>query len=161
MIPFSWLRLSLALAPCFILNAATAAEMAHLDMTSGAVWRNIGTFRGGGVSAVSSRCLKLPLRSKSAFADQPSITSKAISPQQSASRTQKRWLFIFKDLTNPAEVDRMIARFPAAQAAGYNGVVCSYNVARVKAADVRQAAKKYGLEIIATVFGGAHDRDYV
>lgn len=55
----------------------------------------------------------------------------------------------------------MIARFPAAQAAGYNGVVCSYNVAKEKAPEVRQAAKKYGLEIIATVFGGAHDKSYV
>src|SRR5262249_20341224 len=28
-------------------------------------------------------------------------------------------------------------------------------------ADFRAAAKKYGLEIVATVFGGAHDRNYV
>src|SRR5437868_2683635 len=41
--------------------------------------------------------------------------SKASTVRRSPSRTQKRWLFIFKDLSNPAEVDRMIARFPAAQ----------------------------------------------
>ena len=55
----------------------------------------------------------------------------------------------------------MIALFPAAQAAGYNGVVLNYNVAKEKAAEVKLAAKKYGLEIIATVFSGAHDKSYV
>jgi hypothetical protein len=91
----------------------------------------------------------------------PSASTTKAADQTVTSRSHKRWLFIFRDLTNPAEVDRMIARFPQAQAAGYNGVVCSFNVAKEKAAEVRQAAKKYGLEIIATVFGGAHDRNYV
>lgn len=74
---------------------------------------------------------------------------------------QKRWLFIFRDMNNPHEVDRMIARFPAAQACGYNGVVCGANVAPEKAAELKAAAKKYGLDIIATVMSGAHDRNYV
>ncbi len=34
-----------------------------------------------------------------------------------------RWLFFWTDLTKPTEVERMIARFPRAQAAGLNGVV--------------------------------------
>lgn len=55
----------------------------------------------------------------------------------------------------------MIARFPKAHAAGYNGVVCSFDVAKEKAADLKAAAKTNGLEIICTVMGGAHDRSYV
>ena len=29
---------------------------------------------------------------------------------------QKRWLFVWRDMSDPKEVDRMIARFPQAQA---------------------------------------------
>lgn len=76
-------------------------------------------------------------------------------------RKQHRWLFVARDLTNPIEVDRMVARFPEAHAAGYNGVVFSYNVAKEKTAEVREAAKKNRLEIIATVFGGTRDRNDV
>jgi hypothetical protein len=46
---------------------------------------------------------------------------------------QKRWLFVWRDMSNPKEVERMIARFPRAQADGYNGVAFSYNVAPEKA----------------------------
>jgi hypothetical protein len=74
---------------------------------------------------------------------------------------QKRWLFIWRDLTDPKEVERMIARFPRAQADGYNGVAFSYNVAKEKAARLRQAAKQYHLDLIAIVMGGAHDPNYV
>src|SRR5579859_5729303 len=80
---------------------------------------------------------------------------------QSSARNKCRWLFFTTDLTNPKSVDAMIARFPAAQAAGYNAIVCSANVAQEKATDLRMAAKKYGLDIIVTVMGGAHDRNYV
>ena len=52
----------------------------------------------------------------------------------SAARLQKRWLFIWRDMSDPKEVDRMIARFPRAQADGYNGVAFSYNVPPAKAA---------------------------
>ncbi len=96
-----------------------------------------------------------------AFQSDSTKKNKSSSPLSKASRTQNRWLFIFRDLTNPAEVDRMIARFPAAHAAGYNGVVCSYNVAKEKAPEVRKASKKYGLDIIASVFAGGHDSNYV
>ncbi len=74
--------------------------------------------------------------------------------------TEKRWLFFTTDVSNPKAVDQMIARFPAAQTAGYNGIVCPFNVAPDKAADLRMAAKKFGLEIICTVMGNAHDRNY-
>jgi hypothetical protein len=94
--------------------------------------------------------------------------SKAASPhkpqskiQNPKSKMEKRWLFIWRDMSDPKEVDRMIARFPRAKADGYNGVAFSYNVAKSKAAELRQAAKKNGLDLIAIVMGGAHDRNYV
>ncbi|MEP6756872.1 MAG: carbohydrate binding domain-containing protein [Chthonomonadales bacterium] len=80
---------------------------------------------------------------------------------QNSSRTTKRWLFIFRDISRASEVDRTIALFPEAKKDGYNGIVCNYNVAKEKAVEFQQAAKKYGLEIYATVFGGGHDKNYV
>jgi hypothetical protein len=74
---------------------------------------------------------------------------------------QKRWLFVWRDMSDPKEVDRMIARFPQAQADGYNGVVFSPNIPAEKAAAVRAAAKQYGLDLIAIVMGGTHDPNYV
>ena len=85
----------------------------------------------------------------------------ASQPPARTDRTQKRWLFFTTDLTNPAEVDKMIARFPAAHADGYNGIVCGFDVAKEKAPALKAAAKQYGLEIICTVMGGAHDNSYV
>jgi hypothetical protein len=72
---------------------------------------------------------------------------------------QKRWLFVWRDMTDPREVDRMIARFPRARADGYNGVVFSHNVAPAKAGELRDAAKRHGLEPI--VMHGSRDRNYV
>src|SRR5690349_24487779 len=80
---------------------------------------------------------------------------------KSPSRMQKRWLFIWRDMSDPKEVDRMIARFPRAEADGYNGVAFSYNVAKSRTAALRQAAKQHHLDLIAIVMGGAHDRNYV
>lgn len=74
---------------------------------------------------------------------------------------QKRWLFVWRDMSNPAEVDRMMARFPQAQAAGYNGVAFSYNIPPAKAPALKEAAKKYGLALIPIVMGNAHDRNYM
>jgi hypothetical protein len=76
-------------------------------------------------------------------------------------RTQKRWLFVLREMNDPKEVDRMIARFPRAKAAGYNGVAFSHNVPKEKAAELKEAAKKSGLDIIAIVMGGVGDRNYV
>src|SRR5918912_132268 len=56
------------------------------------------------------------------------------------SRTAKRWLFIWRDMSDPKEVDRMIARFPRAQADGYNGVAFSYNIPPEKGPELKQAA---------------------
>lgn len=78
-----------------------------------------------------------------------------------ASRTEKRWLFVWRNMSDPKEVDRMIARFPRAQAAGYNGVAFSYNIPEEKAGALKQAAQRYGLDLIAIVMGGAHERNYV
>src|ERR1051326_2500379 len=64
------------------------------------------------------------------------------------SRMQKRWLFGWRPMHDPTEVDRMIARFPRAQADGYNGVAFSYNIAPEKAPALKQAAKQYGLDLI-------------
>jgi hypothetical protein len=77
-----------------------------------------------------------------------------------ASRIQKRWLFAWREMSNPEEVERMIARFPRAAAAGYNGVAFSYNIAPDKAPRLRQAAEQNGLDLVAIVMGGAHDRNY-
>ena len=74
---------------------------------------------------------------------------------------QKRWLFIWRDMKDPKEVDRMIGRFPRAKAAGYNGVAFSCDLAESKAAELRQAAQRNGLDLIAIVMGGSHDRNYV
>ncbi len=77
------------------------------------------------------------------------------------SRNQKHWLFFFNDLSNDKTVDTMIARFPAAHAAGYNGIVCPFNISKAKAPELKAAAKKFGLDIICTVMGGGHDTKYV
>ena len=74
---------------------------------------------------------------------------------------EKRWLFVWRDLSDPAEVDRMIARFPAAAAAGYNGVAFSYNIPADKAAALRQAAAEHHLDLVAIVMGGVRDRNYM
>jgi hypothetical protein len=78
-----------------------------------------------------------------------------------ASRMEKRWLFIWTDLTDPKDVDAMIARFPAAKQSGYNGIVFSPNVASSKAAEFAAAARLNGLDLVAVVMGGGHDRNYV
>jgi hypothetical protein len=83
------------------------------------------------------------------------------STEQPGPRQQKRWLFVWRDMSNPKEVERMIARFPQARASGYNGVVFSYNVAPSKVAEFKQAAKENGLDLVAIVMGGSHDRNYM
>lgn len=74
---------------------------------------------------------------------------------------QKRWLFVWRDMSDPKEVDRMIERFPRAKAAGYNGVAFSYNIPESKAVELKSAAKQNGLDLVAIVMGNAHDRNYV
>src|SRR5437016_11235518 len=66
-----------------------------------------------------------------------------------ASRLQKRWLFVWRGMHDPKEVDRMIARLPTAAAAGYNGVVFPHDVAPAKAAELKAAAKQNHLDLIA------------
>lgn len=73
---------------------------------------------------------------------------------------QKRWLFVWRNMSDPKEVDRMIARFPKAQADGYNGVVFSYRIPDAKAPELREAAKMYGLDLVAIVMGNPRDRNY-
>src|SRR5947209_1739319 len=77
----------------------------------------------------------------------------ACAAAPSPSRMQKRWLFVWRDMSDPKEVDRMIARFPRAQADGYNGVAFSYNIPKTKAAELRQAAKQHRLDLVAIVMG--------
>ncbi|HZT43296.1 MAG TPA: hypothetical protein VFA07_14090 [Chthonomonadaceae bacterium] len=50
---FSRLRCDLALLPLLALCASAAAQTVPANLTSGLVWRNIGPFRGGRVSAVT------------------------------------------------------------------------------------------------------------
>ncbi len=83
------------------------------------------------------------------------------SPLGLAEKMQKRWLFVWRDMSDPKEVDRMIARFPLAHTAGYNGVAFSSNIPAAKATELKQAAKKYNLDLIAIVMGGVRNRNDV
>jgi hypothetical protein len=74
---------------------------------------------------------------------------------------EKRWLFVWRDMSDPKEVDRMIARFPRARAAGYNGVAFAYNIPKEKGPALRLAAQEHQLDLIAIVMGSPHDRNYV
>jgi hypothetical protein len=81
-------------------------------------------------------------------------------PIANGTRMEKRWLFFWRDMNEPKEVDRMIARFPQAAAAGYNGVVFSHKIAESKAAELKDAAKNNGLSLIPAVMDNASDRNY-
>ena len=78
-----------------------------------------------------------------------------------SNRLAHRWLFVWRNMNDPKEVDRMMDRFPAAAAAGYNGVAFSFNVPPQKAPELVQAAKQNHLDLIAIVMGNAKDRNYV
>src|ERR1051326_8749662 len=73
---------------------------------------------------------------------------------------QKRWLFVWRNMNDPKEVDRMISRFPRAAAARYNGVAFSYNIPAASAAELTNAARQNHLDLIAIVMGGPKDRNY-
>src|SRR5579872_3862322 len=49
----NWHRRPLAFLPLLALCASAAAQTVPTNLTSGLVWRNIGPFRGGRVSAVT------------------------------------------------------------------------------------------------------------
>lgn len=87
--------------------------------------------------------------------------TRAAAPESPAHSLQKRWLFVWRQVSNPQEVDRMIARFPQAKADGYNGVVFSWNIAPGRAAALKEAARQNGLDLVTAVMGGFHDRNYV
>jgi hypothetical protein len=87
-----------------------------------------------------------------------SLTSNSIA---GTNTLQKRWLFVWRNMADPKEVDRMIARFPGAAAAGYNGVVFSCNIPANKAPDLTNASKQNNLDLIAVVMGNPKDRNYV
>lgn len=74
---------------------------------------------------------------------------------------QKRWLFVWRDMHDAKEVDRVIARLPHAKAAGYNGIVLSPSMVPVKADEFREAAQRNGLDIVAIVMGNSKDRNYM
>jgi hypothetical protein len=88
--------------------------------------------------------------------------SKPISRSATAAAaiSQKRWLFVWRDMNDPQEVDRVIARFPRARAAGYNGVVFSANIPSAKAAELKEAAREHGLDLIAIVMGTSRDPNF-
>ncbi|HSV72288.1 MAG TPA: carbohydrate binding domain-containing protein [Chthonomonadales bacterium] len=85
----------------------------------------------------------------------------AQTPAAAPSQLEKRWLFVWRDLSRPEEVDRVIARLPRARAAGYNGVAVSTAMSDAKAAELREAARQNGMEIVAIVMGNARDRNYM
>jgi hypothetical protein len=71
-----------------------------------------------------------------------------------------RWLFVWRSMHDPVEVDRMMARFPRAQAAGYNACVFPFDVAPSKAEELKAAGARYGLELIPVVMSGSRDGNY-
>jgi hypothetical protein len=86
----------------------------------------------------------------------------AVGPARGADTTlAKRWLFFWRDMSDPKEVEAMIARFPEARKDGYNGVVFSYDIAPAKAAELKTSARQNGLDLVAVVMTGARDRNYV
>ena len=87
--------------------------------------------------------------------------SASMSPISNTTSHQKRWLFIWRDLSDLQQVDATIAMFSRAQADGYNGIVFGSNIAPVKASEFKHAAKQHGLGLIAMVMGGVRDPNYV
>ncbi|MEI7948483.1 MAG: carbohydrate binding domain-containing protein [bacterium] len=87
----------------------------------------------------------------------------ALAQSQDATGTslQKRWLFVWREMSDAKEVDRVIARLPRAKAAGYNGIVLSPNMPPAKAVEFREAARVNGLDIVAIVMGNSKDRNYM
>lgn len=90
-----------------------------------------------------------------------SVAVWAEEPARTPPTLQNRWLFIWRDMSDAKEVDRVIARLPSAQAAGYNAVVLSPNLSRAKAKELREAAKRHGLDLVAIVMGNSRDRNYM
>ena len=84
---------------------------------------------------------------------------KATAPAAPAGM-RKRWFFVWRDMSDPKEVDRVIARFPRAKADGYNGVAFSYNIPTSKAAELKLAARQNGIDLVPIVMGGSPDRNY-
>ena len=84
----------------------------------------------------------------------------SLSVAQAQPAVQYRWLFFWQDMSNPVNVDRMVARFQQAQADGYNGVVFSPNIPFDKAPALQEAARKHGIDIMAIVMNGTPDRNY-
>ena len=84
----------------------------------------------------------------------------APTPAAGAAAMKKRWLFIWRDMNDPKQVDSTIALFPRAKADGYNAVVFGANVAPSKAAEFKRTANQHGLGLVAMVMGGAPDRNY-
>ena len=92
------------------------------------------------------------------FGAEPASAGTAASSSQTM---QKRWLFVWRSMNDPKEVDRMIERFPRARASGYNGVVFPSDIPEAKAVELKQAAQRHGLDLVAIVMGGSRDRNYV
>ena len=84
-----------------------------------------------------------------------------VSPpqQEGAGRMSHRWLFIYNDMSDPAQVDRDLALFPRAQAAGYNGVVFKADVAPSRVDALKAAAQQYGLALVPLVMEGSRDQN--
>ncbi len=80
-------------------------------------------------------------------------------PNSDAPVLQKRWLFVWRDMSDAREVDRVIARLPRAKAAGYNGVVLSPNIEPTKAIELQEAANRNGIDLVAIVMGNPRDRN--
>jgi hypothetical protein len=86
----------------------------------------------------------------------PSGCASAAAPKAGRELT-KRWLFVWREMTDPAEVDRTIALFPRAEKAGYNAVVLTYEIAPGKVEELKAAARQHHLALIPIVMGGPHD----
>lgn len=81
--------------------------------------------------------------------------------QAARPRLQHRWLFVWRDMSRPEEVRRVIERLPRAKQAGYSAIVIPYNVAEREVGALREAARANGMEIVAIVMGNSRDRNYM
>jgi hypothetical protein len=76
-----------------------------------------------------------------------------------SSQLKYRWLFVWRDLTQPEQVDQTIAQIPRAAADGYNGFVLNWHIAPGKVEHLKAEAAKYHIDLIPTVMGGVPDRN--
>ena len=70
-----------------------------------------------------------------------------------------RWLFVWRSLEDPEQVEAFLADMPRAAKAGYNGLVLKWNVPKERRSEVKAAAAKYHLDLIPKIIWGIEDEN--